>query len=341
MHAAQFGSPVSGHGVAALSPWLPAFAVALATFATSLAMLVLVTIDALAPARARSLAVDTGEAGGSSSIAVEAAQPSLAPPRFAERTPGSVELATDPRLQAAVEAALGSEVSHYGVVVRRLKDGRGVAINAAQQFYAASTFKLAVLYQVELLHDQGLVHDSDTIVLSKADAAEDLGTIRDVPTGPDGSITIADALHAMITISDNATAVALLHLVGASNVDTTLSRLGLQHTSVNTTDLPTDAADMALLMEAIVDGNGVSDRARQEMRDLLAAQETRTGIPAGLPANVPVGNKTGTWKGATHDVAFVDAPGGMYVIAVLSDGDWSWAPIARVSKAVYETLASE
>ena len=314
---------------------------ALATLAASLAVLLLVTLDALAPARARSLAVDTDDAAGDASHEVQILHPPASPPLSAERTPGSVELATDPRLRAAVQAALGSEISHFGVVVRRLKDGRGVAINASEQFYAASTFKLAVLYEVERRRSEGLIHDSDSLILSDADATEDLGTLGDVPTGPDGSITVPAALRAMITISDNATAVALLHFVGASNVDETLSRLGLEHTSVNTTNLPTDAADMALLMEAIVDGRGMSESARRDMRDLLLAQQTRTGIPAGLPANVPVGNKTGTWEGATHDVAFVEAPSGTYVIAVLSNGDWSWEPIARVSKAVYETFASD
>ena len=65
---------------------------------------------------------------------------------------------------------------------------------------------------------------------------------------------------------------------------------------------------------------------------------TRFGIPQLLPPPIAVGNKTGTWPSATHDVAFVDAPGGAYVIAVLSDRGWVWEPIARVSRAVYAVL---
>ncbi len=74
------------------------------------------------------------------------------------------------------------------------------------------------------------------------------------------------------------------------------------------------------------------------MIGLLLRQETRLGVPRLLPTNVRVGNKTGTWPGATHDVAFVDAPTGLYVIAVLSDRGWDWDPIARVSRGVYEAL---
>lgn len=258
-------------------------------------------------------------------------------PFSSARTPGTVELTTDPALRAAIQSALGSEISHYGIVVRRLKDGRGVAINAEQKFYAASTFKLAVLYEVERRRSEGLIQDTESVV---PDAAEDLGTLNEVPRAADGTVSVPDALKAMVTISDNSTAVALLHLVGGDNIDHSLAQLGLTNTSVNTPELPTTAADMALLMEAIVEGRGVSDAARRDMRQLLLEQQTRTGIPAGVPANVPVGNKTGTWEGDTHDIAFVDAPGGTYIIAILSDTSWDWAPIARVSQAVYDTLAS-
>ncbi len=95
---------------------------------------------------------------------------------------------------------------------------------------------------------------------------------------------------------------------------------------------------MALLMEAIVRGIGVDEAARAEMRDLLFHQHTRSGIPAGLPEDIPVGNKTGTWAGATHDIAFVEAPSGTYVLAILSDHDWDWDPIVRVSAAVYRAF---
>lgn len=305
----------------------------LATFATSLLVLGIVTLKALTPAQ-------FGEAAIASDEPASGDEPSVAAPVLpVAGAPGSVELATDPQVRAAVDAALGSDIASYGVVVRRLRDGKGVAIHANKSFYAASTFKLAVLYEVERRISEGLIHGDDRVFLSDADAAEDLGTLGEVPLASDGSISVSDALRAMVTMSDNSTAVALLHLVGAANIDASLAALGLENTSVNTPDLPTDAADMAVLMEAIVSGRGMSESARREARQLLLDQQTRDGIPAGLPAGVLVGNKTGTWEGDTHDVAFVDAPGGVYVIAVLSDRSWTWAPISAVSKAVYAVMA--
>ena len=245
----------------------------------------------------------------------------------------------DDALARAVLAALGDDAESYSVVIRRLRDGRGFELNANREFYAASTFKLAVLYEVERRISTGDVRLDDRVTISGEDAAEDLGTLAALPLAPDGSLTIGDALHAMVTRSDNASAVALLHLVGAANVDATLRRIGAVDLSVNTRDLPATAAGMARLMEAIVRGEDLSPDARRHARDLLLDQEWRDGIPAGLPASATVGNKTGTWEGLTHDIGFVEAPGGTYVIAVLSAHGWVWDPIARISAAAWNELA--
>jgi len=258
----------------------------------------------------------------------------------------SLDSVDDPALLAAIKGALGDQSDHYGVVVRRLSDGRTASLNPDKVFYAASTFKLTVLYQAELQHTEGNLNFNDSLTLRDSDVSQDLGTLSELGIGAGDSLTVAQALWAMVTLSDNTTAVALLHLLGEANIDASLANLGLTHTSVSTTDLPTTAADMELLMESIVRGRGLDAESVVDARNDLLHQETRNGIPSGVPANVPVGNKTGTWSDgtaddATHDVAFVDAPNGTYVIAVLSDRSYSWDPIVAVSKAVYAVLQGE
>ena len=262
----------------------------------------------------------------------ESAPPAPAPVR------GLAPAVGDPALLAAIQDALGEDRDHVAVSVRRISDGRSAAVNGDYQFYAASTFKLAVLYEVERRISTGDLRLDDRVTISGEDAAEDLGTLAALPLAPDGSLTIGDALRAMVTHSDNASAVALLHLVGAANVDATLRRIGAADLSVNTRDLPATAAGMARLMEAIVRGENLSPDARRHARDLLLAQEWREGIPAGLPPGATAGNKTGTWEGLTHDIGFVEAPGGTYVIAVLSAHGWVWDPIARISAAAWNEL---
>ena len=243
-------------------------------------------------------------------------------------------------IQQAVEATVAHHGGGISVVVIRLDDGKMAAVGGDVSWYAASLFKLAVLYEVERQIDAGIIARDERVYLTEADYAQDLGTSDWLPSADDGSLSVAEALEAMVTVSDNTTAVALMHLAGTANVDATLVELGLTATRVNTEDLPTTAADMALLMEAIATGRGLSDEAANDARGLLLRQRTRSGIPAGLPEGVTVGNKTGTWPGDTHDVAFVVTPKSIYIVAILTDRDWGWDTVAEVSAAIYEALTA-
>ena len=328
--------------------WLPLFVVALSLF---LGSVMISTSMLLGGEGERSLPALSGVTGSLATSADAEAQASetrrdSTPARDAAAgaaeilvdVPPPVATRGDPLLLRAIEEAIGDDRGHLSVTVRRLSDGRSASIDGDRQFYAASTFKLAILYEAERQRSLGLLNLDDEIQLSEEDLSEDLGTLGEMPFEADGGVVIRKALKAMITVSDNSSAVALLHLLGGGAIDDTLRELGLTSTSVNTIDLPTTANDLAVLMEAIVSGRGVSAEARAEMRSWLLEQATRSGIPEGVPGGVAVGNKTGTWEDATHDIAFVDAPGGTYTIAILSDRGWEWPPLVRVSEAVYAAL---
>ena len=207
-------------------------------------------------------------------------------------------------------------------------------------FYAASLFKLAVLYEAGLRLDAGTLALDGGLPINEVDIAEDDGTFDSVPRRDDGSVEVRVALEAMVTRSDTTTGNAFLHLFGHANIDTTLRSLGLEHTSVNTRELPTTAADMATLMTAIVTGRGLTPSTRDYLRSLLLAQQIRAGIPAGLPAGTIAGNKTGNVSDDTHDVAFVEAPGGTYILAILSDRSWDWRAHVEVSAAVFREMSA-
>ncbi len=250
----------------------------------------------------------------------------------------------DPALLNVLKQAAADDTDHVAVSVRRISDGRSAAINGDYQFYAASTFKLAILYEAEVRHARGELQYTDTIFMSDEDAAEDLGTSGYLEFEPDGSITVGNLLAAMITVSDNSSAVALLHEFGGNNVDETLRSIGVEVMTVSQVELWTTADDLARLMEAIYVGQGVGPEERTHMRDLLLAQTIRNGIPGALGDEVDqglrIGNKTGTWPGAQHDVAFVEAQSGTFVIAILTDGSYEgWQALQRVTQAVYAALS--
>ena len=253
-----------------------------------------------------------------------------APPVSGRRLP-----ATDRELEQLVRDVLGDERGRYGVVVKDLQHGTGAALNPDKVFYAASLFKLAVMVEAYRQHEAGRLRLDALLPVTAADAAEDLGTLDLLDIAVGDRLTVGELVELMVTVSDNTASVMLRNALGRQQIDRTMRALGLRATSVATPALPTTAADMAVLLEAITTGRAVSPRASRAMEQLLRQQRVRDRIPAGLPAGVAVGNKTGNWEHATHDVAIVYAPAGTYLLVVLSDHPHDGSVITELSRQVY------
>lgn len=246
----------------------------------------------------------------------------------------------DPALAALIRTTISGYQGAYSVVVRNLEDGRSASLNEGQVYGAASLFKLALLLEAYRQRDAGEIDFSQVLTLDEGYAEYDLGTLEFLELEVGDTVSLADALKAMIIVSDTPTAVMVQDVVNPVRVDQTLRSLGISDMSVTTTMLPTTARDMALLMEAVAAGQGVSAESRNEMLALLLQEWIRGGIPSGVPANSAVAHKTGNLTDATHDVALVWGPAGPYVIAVLSDRSWDWEATVATSRAVWDYFAA-
>jgi beta-lactamase class A len=128
------------------------------------------------------------------------------------------------------------------------------------------------------------------------------------------------ATNLVIDIADPARIAGTLEEIGASEMkvlrgveDGPAFRAGLNNT--------TTAYGLMKAFEAVAAGRVVSRRAAEEMVDILAAQEFRQIIPAGIPEGVRVGSKSGWITGIDHDGALVFPPGREpYVLVVLMRG---------------------
>ncbi len=241
----------------------------------------------------------------------------------------------DANLEALIRQTLGQNAKSYGVVVRNLTTGTEAVVNPDRVFYAASLYKLPILYEVYKLRELGLLDFDREIELTPYYVEQDQGTLSYLDWEEGSIVAVRQALEAMIKVSDNSSAWMLRDLVGWGLIDADMTRLGLKHTTVDSRELTTSARDMAVLLETMARGHTVSATASREMVDLLTQQTVRDRIPALLPSDTRVANKTGNWVDATHDVAIVYSPGATYVITVLSDRSWDPGPIAEVSLAVY------
>lgn len=260
-------------------------------------------------------------------------------PAFANQ--GSVHTsAVDPELQVAIESYLAGQPGSYGVAVRDLGTGQTALVNADQPFLAASTYKVLVMYRVY----QGLAAGSlsldtpVTITYRDAETNGDDGTVH-----PGQTVTVADLLEAMITLSDNTAAFALTRVTGGwGGLDAAADELGMTQTTLESSYYWTTADDLLTFFQALAAGQLVSPEASADMVALLSRNTANDRIPAGLPAGVTVAHKTGELGTVRNDAGIVYGAGSPIVVVVLgSDAapDSLSETIAGVARLAYQHLA--
>jgi beta-lactamase class A len=160
----------------------------------------------------------------------------------------------------------------------------------------------------------------------------------------------------MIVTSSNLATNLLVDLVGVEQIRETLRSLAL--TGI---DLQRGVEDEAAweaginnritaegygqALRLIAERRAISTAASETMLEILHAQRFRGGIPAGLPDDARVANKTGDMSSVTHDGGIVYLDGREpYVVVILTEweggGDERTQTIARISRAVYEHVTS-
>lgn len=170
---------------------------------------------------------------------------------------------------------------------------------------------------------------------------------------------LRDSLNKMIAVSDNASANALIRLLGdgdaaagmdavnawAASVDCGDVRLNRLMLEDNGLENYVSARSCALLLGLIYRGECVSAAASGSMLALLKEQTVNDRIPQGLPTGTVCAHKTGNLAGlCVADVGVVYAPGTDYIFcAICNDpsGDAeATAAIAELSRTVYDYFAA-
>jgi beta-lactamase class A len=104
---------------------------------------------------------------------------------------------------------------------------------------------------------------------------------------------------------------------------------------------------MLRVLRAIEERKAFSAEASEKMLEILHAQEFRSGIPAGLPDDAKVANKTGEISTVAHDAGIVYLPRRKpYALVVLTEWDKDRSQgrkdtIARISRTIYQHLAEK
>ena len=258
---------------------------------------------------------------------------------------GAVLLAIQPAdsLKERVEARIAQiPGASAGIAYIDLESGESFFRNADSSFHAASTMKVPVMIELFRSARSGRLSMKQGILVVNQFASIVDGSPYSLDAASDGDTTlyrrigrrvpVDTLLRLMITRSSNLATNTLIALVGAEEVTRVMRGLGARHIEVRRgvedgkaydrgLNNTTTARDLAVILRAVEDGKDVMPAERQQMLDVLLAQEFNDKIPAGVPKGVRVAHKTGEITAHSHDAAIVYPPGRRpYVLVVLTGG---------------------
>lgn len=204
---------------------------------------------------------------------------------------------------------------HWAVAVKDLKTGKTYTHGESDIFPSASIYKLTVMWAVFDAIEKGHLERTDAL---------------------------NSQLSAMITVSDNDSAVALSETLGWENIEKLMKREGFSGFDLTGEGSPYTNADSTMkLLESIYKNTAVSPDASNRMKTLLFAQQINDRIPALLPNNVKVAHKTGEIDNLRHDAGIVLGKKSHYIFVFLTDTPVpqnATETIAQLSKQLYGAL---
>jgi len=211
------------------------------------------------------------------------------------------------------------------------------AAEADEPVFAASLYKLGVLLEAERRIDAGTLHATDVITVTAADQSES-GSFTAAGT----VLTVDEALERTITLSDNASALALIRRLGIARIQTTLDHEQI-YLRFTTDGAMTTARGIATFFGQLVRGSLVSREASARMLARLSRQRTVDRLPAALPAGAVIAHKTGNLGFVTHDAGIVAGPGGAPIVLVVLTWDSAEQDgidlIKEIARLAYEGIA--
>ena len=250
-------------------------------------------------------------------------------------------------LVALLEPAGG----HWAVVIEDL-DGKGsVRLNPDDSFTAASIIKIPIMMTAFRDARAGTLRLDDSVILRKEDKVGGSGVLREFHNGL--RMTLLDAIHMMIVVSDNTGTNLVMDRVGREKVNAYMAEKGalssqleahLMRPKPNGPWNRLTAHDVALLVKGMADRTIENPGDCDTMLAIMGRQQYNDKLPKYLPREASCAHKTGEVRGVTHDAGIVTGPNARFVIVCLSqkleDVKVGNDVIGKVAKWAFEILSA-
>lgn len=268
-------------------------------------------------------------------------------------------------LKQKIDSIFAETQGDFALAFKELsEEKRTIYINEHENFHAASTMKTPVMIEVFKQAEAGKFSLDDSLYVKNEFKSILDGSSFSLELGRDSGEhlysligkkrSIKDLVVDMISQSSNLATNIIIELVDAKNVNKSMRELGAKNINVlrGVEDMKayeaglsnsTTAYDLMLIFEALGNGQAVNPQADKEMLEILRLQQHTDLIPAQLPKDVKVANKTGWITGVHHDSALVELPDGRrYVLVLLSknmeDMKAGTRMLAGISKMIYDLI---
>jgi len=264
-------------------------------------------------------------------------------------------------LRREIMDTLSHHRGNFALAFKNLSNDDELFINEHELFHAASTMKTPVLIELFKQAYAGRFYLTDPILIKNEFRSIADSSMFSLNPADDGDtdlykhigqeLPVSYLAYRMITLSSNLATNLLIELVDARNVTATMRELGAKDIQVlrgvednkaydkGMNNMVT-AYDLMLIYEKMARGEIINSTVCADMIKILLNQHFNEVIPAGLPPNVKVAHKTGSFTSVHHDSGIVFLPDGRkYVLVILSknlDNDEAAVKaMASVSAMIY------
>ena len=273
-----------------------------------------------------------------------------------------------PSLDARIKAAVVDFKGQVWIHAKNLDSGATYSFKGDERTRTASTIKLPIMVAAFGLVADGKLKWTDELNVTEAKKVAGAGILFEFHDGL--KITLRDAVHLMITISDNTATNLVLDAVTADEVNARMDALGFKNLrslrkiggggeSKAFSDAINKRADgstygigmstpqeMVALLEKLERGEIISPEASKEMIAILKRQQFHDGVGRNLKG-VTIANKTGALDALRSDVGILYTPRGRIAYALTTDymPEANWSPdnpglllLSRLSELLVDGL---
>jgi beta-lactamase class A len=268
----------------------------------------------------------------------------LSPLSAAHETPQPTPLPykkpSQAELSKAIALAFDDSIVEYSLIVDDFKSDTHFELGDQTTYVGASILKVPILIHLYDEIAQKKISPDQSVTIETDDIQDyGTGTIRYEKPGTEFSVT--DLAQKMIRESDNTAAYVLgRKVMQFTDIQSAVNQWGLTETDMegNTTS----NKDMNLLFRKLFFGELLPTEENRLVISLLTNSDYEDRLPALLPKKTKIFHKVGSTIGGIHDVGVVMGDNSLYYIGILtrgiSDEERAIKAIARISKAVYDTM---